>query len=85
MASRLAGPAIVRLSTASWRGGREWPDILGASVRFRRDTRLTEEASPGDQVDTKLGRVELPGWERFRVMENETGLALVPTWALTPS
>ncbi|WNG61137.1 DUF2381 family protein [Archangium gephyra] len=34
--------------------------------------------------DAKLGRVELPGRERFRVMENETGLALVPTWALTP-
>jgi hypothetical protein len=49
VASRLAGPALVRLSTATWRGGREWPDILGASVRFRRDSRLTEEASPGDQ------------------------------------
>jgi uncharacterized protein (TIGR02268 family) len=31
--------------------------------------------------DAKLGRVELPGRERFRVMENETGLALVPTGA----
>ncbi|OJT27616.1 hypothetical protein BO221_01295 [Archangium sp. Cb G35] len=33
--------------------------------------------------DAKLGRVELPGRERFRVMENETGLAIVPTWALS--
>ncbi len=32
--------------------------------------------------DAKLGRVELPGRERFRVMENETGLALVPTGVL---
>jgi uncharacterized protein (TIGR02268 family) len=32
--------------------------------------------------DAKLGRVELPGRERFRVMGNETGLALVPTGAL---
>jgi uncharacterized protein (TIGR02268 family) len=33
--------------------------------------------------DAKLGRVELAGRERFRVMEDETGLALVPTRALT--
>lgn len=49
VAERLAGPALVRLSTATWRGGREWPDILGASVRFRRDSRITAEAAPGDQ------------------------------------
>jgi hypothetical protein len=49
VAERLAGPALVRLSTATWRGGREWPDLLGATVRFRRDARLTEEAAPGDQ------------------------------------
>ncbi|HEX5750541.1 MAG TPA: DUF2381 family protein [Archangium sp.] len=33
--------------------------------------------------DTKVERVELAGRERFRVMEDETGLALVPTRALT--
>ncbi|HEX5745852.1 MAG TPA: DUF2381 family protein [Archangium sp.] len=33
--------------------------------------------------DAKLGRVELAGRERFRVMEGETGLTLVPTRALT--
>jgi uncharacterized protein (TIGR02268 family) len=33
--------------------------------------------------DTKLGRVELAGRERFRMIEDETGLALVPTRALT--
>ena len=49
LSERLAGRALVRLSTATWRGGREWPDILGASVRFRRDAPLTEEASPDDQ------------------------------------
>jgi hypothetical protein len=49
VAERLAGPALVRLSTALWRGGREWPDILGAAVRFRRDSHLTEEAAPSDQ------------------------------------
>ncbi|WP_152622412.1 DUF2381 family protein, partial [Archangium violaceum] len=34
--------------------------------------------------DAKLGRVELPGRERFQVIADETGLALVPTGALTP-
>ncbi|MET0405252.1 MAG: hypothetical protein ABW123_22750 [Cystobacter sp.] len=46
---RLAGPALVRLSTALWRGGREWPDILGAAVRFLRRDAITEEAAAGDQ------------------------------------
>jgi len=49
VAARLAGPALVRLSTAGWRGGKEWPDILGAAVRLLRDEHITEEASPGDQ------------------------------------
>jgi hypothetical protein len=46
---RLAGPALVRLSTSMWRGGREWPDILGAAVRFLRQGHVTEDAVPGDQ------------------------------------
>ncbi|HYO65222.1 MAG TPA: DUF2381 family protein [Archangium sp.] len=33
--------------------------------------------------DAKLGQVELTGRERFRVMEDEMGFALVPTRALT--
>ena len=49
VAARLAGPALVRLSTATWRGGREWPDVLGAAVRLLRDERITERATPGDQ------------------------------------
>ena len=49
VAERLAGPALVRLSTATWRGGKEWPDILGAAVRLRHSPRITEEATPGDQ------------------------------------
>ncbi len=49
VAERLAGPALVRLSTATWRGGREWPDILGAAVRLRQSAHVTEEAAPGDQ------------------------------------
>jgi hypothetical protein len=49
LATRLVGPALVRLSSALWRGQREWPDILGLAVRLRSEERLTEEPSPGDQ------------------------------------
>jgi len=49
VASRLAGPALVRLSTALWRGQREWPDILGLAVRLRSEETVTEKPSAGDQ------------------------------------
>jgi hypothetical protein len=31
---RLSGSALVRLSSGLWRGGKEWPDLLGCSIRF---------------------------------------------------
>lgn len=31
---RLSGPGLVRMSAALWKGQREWPDILGAAIRF---------------------------------------------------
>ena len=34
VAQRLAGPALVRLSSALWRGGKERMDVLGLAVRF---------------------------------------------------
>lgn len=34
VAQRLAGLALVRFSSALWRGGRQWPDVLGAAIRF---------------------------------------------------
>jgi len=49
LATRLAGPALVRLSAALWRGQREWPDVLGLAVRLRSEESITEEPSPGDQ------------------------------------
>jgi hypothetical protein len=49
VAARLVGPALVRLSSAWWRGGKEWPDVLGLAIRFRRDTTVTAEPAPGDQ------------------------------------
>jgi len=40
LARRLQGEAIVRLSSAWWRGGKEWPDVLGVAVRFAGDQDL---------------------------------------------
>lgn len=49
VASRLAGPALVRLSTALWRGQREWPDILGLAVRLRSEPTVAEQPAARDQ------------------------------------
>jgi hypothetical protein len=48
-ARRLEGPALVRLSTALWRGGREWPDALGCAVRFGGSEAAGARPGPGDQ------------------------------------
>jgi hypothetical protein len=48
-AERLAGPALVRLSNAWWKGGKEWPDILGVAIRFRGTADITPMPGPGDQ------------------------------------
>jgi hypothetical protein len=34
LAERLAGGALVRFSSALWRGRHEWPDVLGVAIRF---------------------------------------------------
>lgn len=48
--STLEGPALVRLSGALWRGEKAvYPDILGAAIRFRRDTAASAEPGPDDQ------------------------------------
>ena len=49
LASRLAGPALVRLSSAWWRGDKEWPDVLGLALRLRASAEPTPRPSPGDQ------------------------------------
>lgn len=43
---RLAGYALMRFSTALWRGGKEWIDALGIGIRLRRSPEVT--AVPGD-------------------------------------
>lgn len=58
VAKRLAGPALVRLSSALWRGGKERMDVLGIAVRFLTgdeaargldDDRARAAAEGGDQ------------------------------------
>lgn len=49
VALRVAGPALVRLSSALWRRQREWPDVLGLALRLRSEETVTEEPSEGDQ------------------------------------
>jgi hypothetical protein len=43
LAERLSGAALVRLSAALWRG-REWPDVLGLSLRFFGQPKARPEA-----------------------------------------
>jgi hypothetical protein len=47
VARRIEGPALARLSTALWRGGREWTDVLGLALRIGRDPGVVPR--PGDQ------------------------------------
>jgi hypothetical protein len=47
VAERLAGPVLIRFSGGWWKD-REWPDLLGAAVRFT-DTPGTPAAAVGDQ------------------------------------
>lgn len=49
IAARLQGPALVRMSSAWWRGGKEWRDVLGCAVRFRSEDRPTHVPSADDQ------------------------------------
>lgn len=50
VAKRLTGQALVRLSTAWWRHGHEWLDVLGCAIRFRGGEReITPEPEVSDQ------------------------------------
>ncbi|HEY3451273.1 MAG TPA: hypothetical protein VGK67_33250 [Myxococcales bacterium] len=54
----LAGPALVRLSAAWWKQ-REWPDVLGVAIRFRRSWQVDAEREP-DDFDLLLATVRKP-------------------------
>ncbi len=50
IASRLSGPALVRLSSALWDVRREArPDLLGAAIRFRKESAISPEPALDDQ------------------------------------
>jgi hypothetical protein len=69
VAARLAGPALVRLSSAFWRRSVEWPDLLGFSVRLHADGDVTGAPSESDQ-DLLFATLRFP-WT--------VGLALLTT------
>jgi hypothetical protein len=48
-AARLDGDAIVRFSSALWRGRKELPDVLGLAIRIQGPRPLRAEPQPGDQ------------------------------------
>lgn len=45
----LAGPALVRFSSAWWKRGPELPDVLGLALRLRSDETVSAEPGPRDQ------------------------------------
>lgn len=49
IAARLEGRALVRMSSAWWKGEKEWPDDLGLAIRFRSSDEVTPEPAEGDQ------------------------------------
>lgn len=59
VAERLSGAALVRHSSAWWKGGKEWPDVLGLAVRFLDQPVITEEAAPCDQ-DLLFATIRFP-------------------------
>ncbi len=63
VAERLAGPALVRFSTAIWREGKEWPDVLGCAIRFRSRDEASADPEPDDQ-DLLFATIRSP-WTTF--------------------
>jgi hypothetical protein len=54
-AERLAGDALLRFSSALWRAGHDWPDVLGAAVRFG-----WMQPEPNLQQDLLLATIRFP-------------------------
>src|SRR4051812_4127607 len=60
LAERLAGPAIVRLSSAWWRGGKEWLDVLGMAIRFVEPNEETSVLPHARDQDLLLATIRFP-------------------------
>jgi hypothetical protein len=48
-ANRLAGAVLVRLSGATWKHSRRWPDVLGIAVRFQGTAAAPHPPGPDHQ------------------------------------
>jgi hypothetical protein len=81
LAQRLEGPALARLSTAWWRGGKEWLDALGIAVRLGRDPGT--EARPGDQ-DLLFGPRPHGAWRAHAARSGRHASRLVEKVAAAP-
>lgn len=55
LAEALSGPAFMRFSSALWRGEHEWPDVLGAAIRFQ-----DREQQAGSEQDLLLATIRFP-------------------------
>jgi hypothetical protein len=65
---RLEGPGLARLSTAWWRGGKEWTDALGIGLRLGRDPGA--EPRSGDQ-DLLFATIRHPWTTPFAPLTTE--------------
>lgn len=59
LASSLEGSALVRLSSAWWRGGKEWPDVLGMAMRFMPSPESSDDGDD-DTQDLLFATVRFP-------------------------
>lgn len=57
---RLSGAALVRLSSAWWRGGKEWLDALGVAVRFLGEEQTLGVEPPRESQDLLFATIRFP-------------------------
>jgi hypothetical protein len=55
LAQSLSGAALLRFSSALWRGKHEWPDVLGVALRFQ-----AKPGAPGSEQDLLLATIRFP-------------------------
>jgi hypothetical protein len=71
LGERLAGHALLRFSSAWWRG-KDWPDVLGAALRFRDGPLADVSVQPGDQ-DLLLATIRFPWTTPFAPLTTRFG------------
>lgn len=71
LGERLSGQALLRFSSAWWRG-KEWPDVLGVAMRFRDGPLADVSVRPGDQ-DLLLATIRFPWTTPFAPLATRFG------------